>query len=565
VLADLERRYLERLTMYGGGVGGVGGDYDDYDEYGDFGTGGHTGDPALDREIYERQQSAFQVPDQIKRFVSYFKDMISESNSLEIQNLYENAWPKLTEQYFKTAAWPDAEEISGLVQDDELFIILYKELYYRHIYARVQGGPTIDHRFESYYNYCNLFNYILSSDTPVGLELPNQWLWEIVDEFIYQFQSFQQYRAKMSKKSDDEREMLQQNTRVWDVLQVLNVLHSMVDKSNINKQLEVYTAGGNPDTVAGEFGRVPLYKMMGYFSLVGLLRLHSLLGDYYQAIKVLENIQLNKKSLYARVPGCQITMYYYVGFAYMMMRRYADAIRTFSNILLYIQRTKGLFQTKTYQNDQINKQTDQMYVLLAMCLVLHPQRIDESLHSMLKEKNFTEKMNKMQSGDLQEFEASFSFACPKFLSPVPPDYSMSGGGAGGMNDPSHKEPLRLQLKVFMDEVQQQKMLPTVRSFLKLYTSMPIVKLADYMNDMKVDDLENILLCFKHKMRNIVWTKGTSGLDGEFQSESEVDFYIDKNMIHIADTKVDRRYGDFFIRQIHKFEELNRGLKTLKMD
>ena len=29
-------------------------------------------------------------------------------------------------------------------------------------------------------------------------------------------------------------------------LQVLNVLHSMVDKSNINKQLEVYTAGGNP-------------------------------------------------------------------------------------------------------------------------------------------------------------------------------------------------------------------------------------------------------------------------------------------------------------------------------
>jgi len=35
--------------------------------------------------------------------------------------------------------------------------------------------------------------------------------------------------------------------------------------------------------------------MLGYFSLVGLLRLHSLLGDYYQAIKVLENIELNKK------------------------------------------------------------------------------------------------------------------------------------------------------------------------------------------------------------------------------------------------------------------------------
>ena len=123
-------------------------------------------------------------------------------------------------------------------------------------------------------------------------------------------------------------------------------------------------------------------------------------------------------------------------------------------------------------------------------------------------------------------------------------------------------------------------------------------------------LRNHLLAFKHKMKNVVWTKGTSGLcyrqffknlsdggwnysghprifgrlfifqfevtchrlynhclrfssclqmysktwlkrdvpfndlsvllpglEGEFQSGSEVDFYIDKNMIHIADTKV----------------------------
>merc|ERR1712013_821152 len=255
-------------------------------------------------------------------------------------------------------------------------------------------------------------------------------------------------------------ETLKRNPKVWNVHSVLNVLHSLVDKSNINKQLEVYNNQGNPDSVAGDFGRHSLYKMLGYFSLVGLLRLHSLLGDFYQAIKVLENIELNKKSLYSRVPGCQITTYYYVGFAYMMMRRYADAIRTFTNILLYVQRTKTMFQTKSYQNDQINKQTDQMFVLLAICLVLHPQRIDESLHTTLREKNYADKIN--------------------------------------------------------------------------------------------------------KMKNVVWTKGTSGLEGDFQSGSEVDFYIDKNMIHIADTKVARRYGDFFIRQIHKFDELNRGLRKINL-
>jgi len=65
------------------------------------------------------------------------------------------------------------------------------------------------------------------------------------------------------------------------------------------------------------------------------------------------------------------------------------------------------------------------------------------------------------------------------------------------------------------------------------------------------------------MHNIVWTKGISSLDGEFQAGSEVDFYIDKDMIHIADTKVGRRYGDYFIRHIHMCDELNRSLKSLK--
>ena len=58
---------------------------------------------------------------------------------------------------------------------------------------------------------------------------------------------------------------------------------------------QAYAKGEDPDNVAGEFGRRPLYKMLGYFSLVGLLRLHSLLGDFYQAVKVLENMELNKK------------------------------------------------------------------------------------------------------------------------------------------------------------------------------------------------------------------------------------------------------------------------------
>lgn len=61
------------------------------------------------------------------------------------------------------------------------------------------------------------------------------------------------------------------------------------------------------------------------------------------------------QTLYSHVPACQVTTYYYVGFAYLMMRRYQDAIRSFTSVLLYIQRAKPvLSQSKSYQYDQVS-------------------------------------------------------------------------------------------------------------------------------------------------------------------------------------------------------------------
>lgn len=155
------------------------------------------------------------------------------------------------------------------------------------------------------------------------------------------------------------------------------------------------------------------------------------------------------------------------------------------------------------------------------------------------------------------FEELFSFACPKFLSPVVPNYD-------NVHPNYHKEPFQQQLKVFAEEVQQQAQLSTIRrfdapnasptvapsesalssdaavsisphclrsvvclqSFLKLYTTMPVAKLAGFL-DMTEQEFRIQLLVFKHKMKNLVWTSGISALDGEFQSASEVDFYIDK--------------------------------------
>lgn len=76
---------------------------------------------------------------------------------------------------------------------------------------------------------------------PIPLELPDVWLWELIDEFVYQFQAFSLYKLR-PKKSHDEIDMLRNKrnfNRMWNVLSVLNVLHSLIDMSNIKKQLEV--------------------------------------------------------------------------------------------------------------------------------------------------------------------------------------------------------------------------------------------------------------------------------------------------------------------------------------
>lgn len=139
--------------------------------------------------------------------------------------------------------------------------------------------------------------------------------------------------------------------------------------------------------------------MFGYFSLVGFFCLYFLLGDYYQVIKVLENIELNKKSMYFCVLECQVIIYYYVGFVYLMMCCYQDVIWVFVNIFFYIQRIKSMFQRIMYKYEMINKQNEQMYVLLVIVFMMYFMCIDESIYFQLWEK-YGDKMLCMQKGDL---------------------------------------------------------------------------------------------------------------------------------------------------------------------
>ncbi|XP_057785768.1 uncharacterized protein LOC131003281 [Salvia miltiorrhiza] len=235
------------------------------------------------------------------------------------------------------------------------------------------------------------------------------------------------------------------------------------------------------------------------------------------------------------------------------MCRYTEAIREFNKILLYIFKTKQYHQ-KSPQYEQILKKNEQMYALLAVTLSLCPQLklVEETVNSQLREK-YGEKMLRMQRYDDEAFalyDELFSYACPKFITP---------------SAPSYEEPLvnynqdayRLQLKLFLYEVKQQQLLAGIRTFLNVYSTISLAKLASYM---EVDEhtLRTILMTYKHKMHSV-------DSDGKIVSNLDTNFYIDDDMVHVVESKAPKKYGDYFMRQIVKLEGIMTDIDRIKLE
>jgi len=186
-----------------------------------------------------------------------------------ITQLYVSEYPKLIQRYFKSTPMNDPELMMELVQSDggsiDLTMMLYRQLYYRHITQKMQ--PTIDDRIETFENYVNLFNSLLSqaaSKQATIIELPAVWLFDLIDDFTSQFISFQQYAQSLQQQfialqqdrnsfEDDEIEEIEQEVAIlregltegrWNVTVVFKYLQAIAmkggcDSSQAEKKQEL--------------------------------------------------------------------------------------------------------------------------------------------------------------------------------------------------------------------------------------------------------------------------------------------------------------------------------------
>ena len=115
-----------------------------------------------------------------------------ERTVYETLTMYERSFPAIGERFFKRSAWPTPEEVSAHANGDATFKMLYGEMYYRHLHQATT--PTAEERRGAWENYAAVFEALATGEA--NMQLPNLWLYDMVDEFVYQYQSFAQFKGE---------------------------------------------------------------------------------------------------------------------------------------------------------------------------------------------------------------------------------------------------------------------------------------------------------------------------------------------------------------------------------
>jgi translation initiation factor 3 subunit L len=498
------------------------------------------------------------VPKMVQDFVIYLYHHIRERNIREIYTMYSHTFPTLSERFFKGGSWPRAESVAYLVDNDHVYLVLYKELYFRHIYA--SGSPTLEQRRESWENYCELFTIILTSN--LNMLLPNGWLWDMIDEYVYQFQSYLQYRGKLLGKTMEEIQALKNADQgMWDSVSVIQTLEQLIARSGIREELSapggaeaLYTTEGYSTTSSN------VLRMLGYFSLIGLMRVHCVLGDHVAGMKALAPLNPHiRKGLFAtKIAMAAITMAYYGGFANLMMHRYLDAADCFNFGVMYVNKVKS-HHARGVGHDQILKKNEQMYAALAitssLCAAVQ-KKLDEAAASALREK-YGDKIRSMTSGSFVTYEELFNYCCPKFVSSSPPEWSDAACN-------SNFAAVKTQLAIFMETVEERKHLPALKQVLKLYSSIPISKLASIV-EMDETEVREQLELLRASSYVTTWVSGDV-LSGEPQYCGDIEFSIEnrdgQDFVVGQEAKGVVIKGDFLIKHIQKFNDIVRDLSAM---
>lgn len=556
------------------------------------------------------------MTDEVRNFLNEFRDNIHNGEAQLIWKSY-NQFEDITEQSFKVSPWPHESSVMQELQltisskGDEIFLLLYRELYYRHIFDRCE--ITFETMTESFQNYVNLFNMLLeyesnndnNNNNVKNLpEIPNSWLWDMINSFVSQFQYFQNWKTApknleylLTFKNTPKQQSIQEK---WSIQAVLRYSHALVDCAKIPLK---YNAPITEEEYENDTTSTTM-KMLGFFSLIALLRVHTITGDYHTAIQVLDPLDLRRKSAITRIRSCHITAQYYLAFCYMMTRRYIDSHNILTNLLSRYQREQRAGNVNVQQQQQ-RRASNNIQTILALQLE-GKDEIYEQLIKKTSEKDISEKdyylikyiaidsllyraeallcivhsINAIKIDDLlfapihdfynQQMEdindenieirreaylKLFECGAPDIINTNV--YDLFADSQPSLHF-SKKQVLHYQFETFLRSFfKKNEFLNKIKEELKLYRGIPIDKLSNMLDfDEKIFQRE--LLQLKARMKTMKKiTNENHNASNEWFQDNEFDFYIKDNIIYIRESEQSKlwRYSNFFIRNVRQMKEI----------
>lgn len=316
--------------------------------------------------------------------------------------------------------------------------------------------------------------------------LSTQWVYDITQEFVYQFQGFCQYRSNVANLSSnaDTVKLLEANRDAWNLPQVVSILRKLIAAAK----------SANPTGKAVPFNAGPFIAQFGYFAAIELSRLECLTGDFTAALAAFTCKSNDRSELYLQLPLCHFNVFYHAGVSNLMLRRFSAALDVLSEIVAHVSRALkpgAAGSLRAGLQAQLQRMLDKAVALLAIASFLCPSyRLDDQVKEVLDAK-FSDKLAKLQNAETYHKTVTdlFDFAAPKFISPSVPDYSVAVN--------TRQEVPNLIQAAFMTEVEQHQSFQKLRSFLALYASIEVAKLARF-NDTAEPELICQLLSLKNK-------------------------------------------------------------------
>lgn len=193
---------------------------------------------------------------------------------------------------------------------------------------------------------------------------------------------------------------------------------------------------------------------------------------------------------------------------------------------------------KLPNSDQFSKTHDRMIALLAILshLCSHVGLLEDPILRSIRE-NHGSLLSKIDASE-KDYDELFTFASPKFISPV----------VGGDN-------YKLQIKFFRKEMSSQQKCRKLRSYMKLYTSMEVRKLAAF-TDSTEEEMIAFLLSYKNHMNQL-----EEGSD-DCKSALDIHYYLSNTTLQVDEAEKQRSFENYFMQQMAFNAEIHKDISKI---